>query len=129
MSENPYASPCVPPGASVRFGRWRKRLVLALVVSLVALFVTLPLMLTLLALVVGNAVAVVILVCFRRRGAAKLALLTVMLMLASLIFTDWGVSTPYPRIRVSWLTLIPACISQLALVLRPVWTSASHSGR
>ena len=129
MSENPYASPVVPPGVSTRSGRWRTRLVVVLVVSLVALFVTLPLMLTLLMLVMGNAVAFVFLAYSRRGVAAGLALLTAALMAASLILTNWGFSMPYPRIRVSWFTLIPACISQLVLVLRLVRPSAVYRGR
>lgn len=113
----------VPP----RSGAWRRWISIALVISLVALFAAFPLMLTLLVLVGCNAVMFLVLACCRQAVPAKLALLTVVLMTASLFLTDWGFSSLHPQIRPSWLSLVPACISQLALVSSPMWLSTKRS--
>ena len=86
----------------------------------VTLFASLPLMLTLLVLLACNSIAFIVLLIVGRSRSAGLALLTGVLMLASLIFTDWGFSMPNPRIRISWLAFVPACISQLVLVTMPL---------
>ena len=98
-----------------------------LAVSLVVLFAIVPLMLTLLALLACNLVACLVLLILRRSSAAGLAFLTCVLLVASLLFTDWGFSMPYPRIRVSWFSLIPACVSELALITMPLWPFPKRS--
>ena len=127
MPDNPYATPSIPPDVSPRSGAWRRWIPMAFVISLVALFATFPLMITLLVLVGCNAAAFIVLRCCRQAVPAKLALLTVVLMTASLFLTDWGFSSLHPQIQVSWLSLVPACISQLALVSSPMWLSTKRS--
>lgn len=120
MKPDPYAAPAearTDRSASIDW-RWLAAIPL---VTVVALFVTLPLMLTLLAMLACNAVAFVALLIARQTTAANLAFLTGVLLVASLMFTNWGLSMPNPRITVSWLCLIPAIIAQLALVACPFW--------
>lgn len=120
MEPNPYEAPAeetIDRAASFD-RRWFTAVPLA---AVVLLFATLPLMLTLLALLACNAVAFIALLIARQTTAANLAFLTGVLLVASLMFTDWGFSMPKPRIIVSWVCLIPAMIAQLALIACPFW--------
>jgi len=121
MSENPYETRATTPDDVRSFDQWRLWTAASLLLSVVALFVALPLMLTLLALLASNGIAYITLLILRHTKAANLAFLTGVLLVASLLFTDWGFSTPNPRIRVSWISLILACLSQLALISMPLW--------
>ena len=120
-------TPCVAPVASLDdmrgSSRWPIMAVAALVLATIGLFIAFPLMLTLLALLAFNGIAYITLLIFRQTTAANLAFLTGVLLVASLLFTDWGFSTPNPRIRISWISLIPACASQLTLISMPLWCS------
>ena len=73
------------------------------------------------ALLACNAVAFIALLVARQTTAANLAFLTGVLVVASLMFTNWGFSMPNPRVTVSWVCLIPALIAQLALIACPFW--------
>ncbi len=120
MEHNPYEAP--GEAASVGLTSFDRRWFTAIpFAALVSLFATLPLMLTLLALLVCNAVAFLVLLVARQTTAANLALLTGVLLVASLMFTDWGFSMPNPRVTVSWICLIPAIIAQLTLIACPFW--------
>ncbi len=121
MSENPYETPTTPPKDVRKFDQWRLWIAGILLLSVVALFVALPLMLTFLVLLAFNGMAYVILLILRHTKAANLAFLTSVLFVASLLFTDWGFSMPNPRIHVSWISLTLACLSQLALISMPLW--------
>ena len=120
MEHNPYEAPveAASVGSTSFDRRWFVAIPLA---AVVVLFATLPLMLTLLALLACNTVAFLVLLVARQTTAATLAFLTGVLVVASLIFTDWGFSMPNPRITVSWICLIPATIAQLALIACPFW--------
>ena len=120
MEHNPYEAPVET--ASVGSTSFDRRWFTAIpFVAVVALFAALPLMLTLLVLLACNAVAFLVLLVARRTTAANLAFLTGFLVVASLMFTDWGFSMPNPRVTVSWICLIPAIIAQLALIACPFW--------
>lgn len=120
MEPNPYEAPAeaTTDRAASFDRRWFTAVPLA---AVVLLFATLPLMLTLLALLACNAVAFIALLIARQTTAANLAFLTGVLLVASLMFTDWGFSMPKPRIIVSWVCLIPSIIAQLALIACPFW--------
>jgi len=91
---------------------------LTLVVAVVcALFAALKWPLALLALSGMNAVACVRFWLTRRTRVALMALATSVFMLAALLFTDWGFSTPRPVVRVAWPHLVAACVWQLATML------------
>ena len=125
IKPNPYDAPAGPTasGAASFDKRWIAAISL---VAVITLFATLPLILTLLTLLVGNVVAILALVFARQNFAANLAFLTAVLLLASLIFTDWGFSRLSPRVTVSWVCLIPAVISQLALITCPFWRPSTR---
>ena len=78
-------------------------------------------MLALLLLSACNGIAFIVLIVARQTTTAKLAFLTCMLMIVTLVFTNWGFSMPNPRIRVFWGGLFLACISQVALLMTPIW--------
>lgn len=120
MEPNPYEAPAeaTTDRAASFDRRWFTAVPLA---AVVLLFATIPLMLTLLALLACNGVAFIALLIARQTTAANLAFLTGVLLVASLMFTDWGFSMPKPRIIVSWVCLIPAIIAQLALIACPFW--------
>ncbi|MEM6472671.1 MAG: hypothetical protein AAF802_24130 [Planctomycetota bacterium] len=120
MEHNPYEAPLGTgsAGPTAFDRRWLAAIPFA---AVGALFATLPLMLTLLVLLACNAVAFLVLVVERQTMAATLAFLTCVLVVASLMFTNWGFSMPNPRITVSWVCLIPAIIAQLALIACPLW--------
>ena len=91
---------------------------LTVVVAIVcALFAALKWPLALLALSGMNAVACVRFRLTRRTRPALMALATSVFMLTTLLFTDWGFSTPRPVVRVAWPQLAAACVSQLATML------------
>lgn len=52
-----------------------------------------------------------------KRLGSGLAGATVVLLIATLFFTNWGMSSPKPVIRIAWSYLISACVSELALVV------------
>lgn len=108
---------CDDPHASSPLDGWRRSVAVALVTALIALFAATFLMLTLLILIGCNGIAFIVLYV-RHSPSAKLAFLTAALMFVSLILTDWGFSTPHPRIRVAWVALVPAGIAQIALISR-----------
>ena len=120
MEPNPYDAPAetAVDGSASFDRRWLAAIPF---VAVVMLFATLPLMLTLLALLACNAVAFIALLVARQTTAANLAFLTGVLVVASLMFTNWGFSMPNPRVTVSWVCLIPALIAQLALIACPFW--------
>ena len=120
MEHNPYedSAETVSDGSRSFDLRW---LTAISFIAVVTLFATLPLMLTLLALLACNVVAYLALLVARQTTAANLAFLTGVLVVASLMFTDWGFSMPNPRVTVSWVCLIPAVVSQLALIACPFW--------
>ena len=120
MEHNPYEAPVetASAGPTSFDRRWFTAIPFA---AVIVLFATLPLMLTLLALLACNAVAFLALLVARQTTAANLAFLTGVLVVACLMFTNWGFSMPNPRITVSWVCLIPAIIAQLALIACPFW--------
>lgn len=119
MRPNPYEAPSANIDTPIRSHHWRLVAVLAVVLTVVAMFATMPLMLTLLALLGSNVLACFMLLILQDTSATFLAFLTGLLMLASLVFTDWGLSSQVPRIRVSWPSLIPAVVCQLVLISLP----------
>ena len=124
MEPNPYEVPVEAPAEATvdRVVACDRRWFVAIpLAAVVLLFATLPLILALLALLACNAVGFVALLIARQTAAADLAFLTGVLLVASLMFTDWGFSMPRPRIIVSWGYLIPAIIAQLALIVCPFW--------
>lgn len=125
MEHNPYDAPVVNFLEDTRSFDWRWLSSVSLAGTII-LSVTLPLILTLLVLVACNTIAFIALLIFRQTTASGLAFLTGVLMFASLIFTDWGFSMPNPRITISWGWLIPACLSQLVLILLPFRLSNSQ---
>ncbi len=65
---------------------------------------------------------------FWYRGRAQLrtlALATFALIIATLFFTDWGLSSPQPRVRVAVLPLIAACFTQVLTIV--LWLFAAPS--
>ena len=120
MEYKPYTAPAELTASGV-VSPDRRWLAVIPLLAVVALFATLPLMLTLLVLLAGNAIAFFVLLVLRQSTSAALAFLTAVLIVASLMFTNWGFSMPNPRITISWVCLIPAIISQLALIGTPYW--------
>lgn len=122
MDSNPYSPPAETADNPIRIFRsiW---IVAVLLLAVIVLFASLPLMLTLITLLACNAIAFVVFLIVHRTTEANLAFLSALLMLAALMFTNWGFSMPNPRVRVSWISLIPACISQLTLISMPVFWS------
>lgn len=121
MEQNPYSAPIAFDDSATSFDR--RWLIAMPLIVVVAVFATLDLMLALLCLLACNSIAFAVLLIVHQTTAAKLAFLTGVLVLATLIFTNWGFSMPNPRIRVSWVCFIPACVSQMALILTPIWLS------
>lgn len=126
MDSNPYSPPAETADNPIRIFRsiW---IVAVLLLAVMVLFASLPLMLTLITLLACNGIAFFVLLIVHRTTEASLAFLSALLMLATLMFTNWGFSMPNPRIRVSWISLIPACISQLTLISMPVFWSLRNS--
>ena len=57
---------------------------------------------------------------FRLVGRSRIAGLmgvTAILILATLVLTDWGLSCPHPVVSVAWPYLIAACVSELVAVV------------
>ena len=125
METNPYDAPAemVADGPASFDRRW---LVAIPLVAVVTMFATLPLMLTLLVLLVCNAVAYLALLVAHQTTAANLAFLTGVLVFATLMFTSFGFSMVNPRVTVSWVCLIPAIIAQLTLIASPFWLPFMH---
>lgn len=119
MEYNPYSAPDTNTNRPRTFDK-RWWIVVPLICA-VGIFATLPLLLALLCLLACNAIAYVVLLIARQTFAANLAFLTGILFLATLLLTDWGFSSRVPRIRVSWLWLVQACIAQIALIFSPIW--------
>ena len=119
MTPNPYEAPSANFDAPIRSQRWQLFAVAALVLTVVTIFATVPLFLTLLILMACDVVACFALLIVQDTSAAFLAFLTGLLMLATLLFTDWGFSSQVPRIRLSWPSLIPAVVCQFVLILLP----------
>jgi len=91
---------------------------LTFVVAVVcALFAALKWPLALLALSGMNAVACVRFWLTKRTRMALMAFATSILMLATLLLTNWGLSMPQPVVRVAWPYLVAACVSQSATIL------------
>ena len=127
MEDNPYEAPAKSASGGSAFAdrRWFTAIPFAAVVTL---FATLPLMLTLLALLACNFVAFFVLLVARQTTAANLAFLTGVLLVASLMFTDWGFLMLNPRVTVSWVCLIPAGMVQLVLIAYPFWLPLTQRG-
>jgi len=56
---------------------------------------------------------------FLVRGKQLVAILagaTALLLIATLFFTDWGLSSLKPTIRIAWWYLIAACVSEVVLL-------------
>jgi len=120
MAINPYEAPVETP--PLHAGPVDRRWLAAIpFVAVVIMFVTLPLMLTLLVLLACNVVTFVVMLIVRQTTAVRLAFLTGVLLVGCLVFTNWGFSMPEPRIIVSWIWLVPAIITQLALIACPFW--------
>ena len=72
------------------------------------------------SLAVLNVVACLLLGMQRRWQSAVGALIASALLFAALVFTNWGLSTPQPVVRVAWPWLIAGCIAQAAVAVG--WT-------
>lgn len=53
----------------------------------------------------------------KKSRLARMALVTSLLMLVTLILTDWGLSSLHPVARIAWPVLVAACIAQLLTLL------------
>lgn len=108
---------------------YRRWLVAILCVAFVLPLLTLPLLLSLLALLASNAIAFVVLLFNRKTSIAIHALMTGALLSGALTFTNWGFSMPNPKVTVSWAFLMPAIIAQLALIASPLWLPCTGHNR
>ena len=63
-----------------------------------------------------NAAAAVGLAFTARRHIAGWSFATCALILATLYYTDWGVSRPNGTIQIAWPILVAACIAQVITV-------------
>ena len=83
-----------------------------------ALFVKLGWPNALLIVAVANAIAAVRFWATRRSQLSRMAAASAVLIMATLFFTDWGLSSLHPVVRVAWGWLVCACILQvMAIVL------------
>jgi hypothetical protein len=97
----------------VQFGLIRLFQCTIIVAAISALFAAFKWPLALLILCGLNAAASVYFCATRRARIAGPAFITSCLILATLFFTDWGFSSPNPRVRIAWPYLVAACLSQL----------------
>ena len=94
-----------------------------LLCSVVGVFVFLPLMLALLVMLAIDSIACLCFTITKSMTSAGLAALCCILLFSSLIFTDWGFSTPNPQIRIAWFPLTLALLGQLCLIFQPLLPS------
>jgi hypothetical protein len=80
------------------------------------LFALLKWPLAILSLAGLNISALVGFLIARKRMGAGLAGSTALLLVLTLLFTDWGLSTPNPSVQIAWSYLITACISEIMLL-------------
>jgi hypothetical protein len=90
---------------------------LVVVVAVIsALFGHLAWPLALLVLSGLNGIASVWFWLTERRRLAGMAVVTAVLALCTLFFTDWGLSSPHPVVRVAWPYLVAACIAEFVTI-------------
>lgn len=82
-----------------------------------SLFATFKWPLAILVLSGVNAVASVYYVRVGKTRIAVLAFTTSVLLLATLFFTDWGLSSPRPVVVVAWPFLAAACVVELCAIV------------
>ncbi len=82
-----------------------------------ALFVVFAWPVALLVLSGMNAVGCIGFAIVRQLKIAGFAGVTSILIMATLFFTDWGLSSLHPVVRVAWPYLIAACAAELTTVL------------
>lgn len=101
---------------------------LAVIIAVtLSLFATLRWPPALLVLSVFNAIASIHFFRTSRARTAILAFTTSVLLLATLFFTNWGLSTPRPVVRVAWPFLVAACVLQLCVFVN--WLFSERSRR
>jgi len=127
IEPNPYSPPISVTRNSHRPFGWTWAVPATLLAVIAILLVALPFILALLALLCGNAIGFIALAVYRQRIAARISALTILLLLATLFFTNWGFSMPEPRIRIAWLYFVPACALQLTLISIPIWLNSTRS--
>ncbi len=96
-------------------GRLLQLVVVVAVVS--ALFASLKWPVALLALCGLNGLAALWFRVTKRPVVSGLAAETAILIFATLLQTDWGLSSPRPVVRVAWPWLIAACIAELVTIV------------
>ncbi len=102
---------------NVQFSLGRMLRLVFVVAVISTLFAQLKWPLALLALSGLNGAASIWFWLVKRSRVARMAALTSLLMLATLFFTDWGLSSLHPVLRVAWPLLIAACIAELLTLL------------
>jgi hypothetical protein len=106
-SDNPYASPTTATEPHHPFDLSRIVSVAGLTLLFgVPLFV--PMLLVTLGMTAVNAIATVVFVIAGQRRLIALASLSCLCWIATLLFTNWGFSTPRPVVRPYWPALVPA---------------------
>jgi hypothetical protein len=96
----------------------RRLCILPVIVAVVcALFASLPWPWAVLAIAGLNGVACIGFWIVGRRAVSGLAATTTALLIATLVQTDWGMSSPHPEVRVAWSWLVAACFGQVATVV------------
>jgi hypothetical protein len=99
-----------------RFSLSRMLAATAMVAFIAALFHWLPAPFAGLTLCLGNLVSAAWFHHVKRREVANLAILTAALILATLYYTEWGLSSPSGRIIVAWPFFGAAALAQVGML-------------
>ena len=102
---------------TLQFSLSRMFQLVVVVAILCSLFASLKWPVALLVLSGMNAVACLGFGITRRPIVAGFAGATTILILATLFYTNWGLSSLHPGVRVAWPFLIAACFSELATLV------------
>ena len=107
---------------SFQFRLTKLLLLIAISSVICACFAALPLMLALPVMSGLNLFAAGTYWFMRQRRLSKWMAATSLFFCLTLLLTDWGFSSPRPRIHIHWLSLSAACASELIVIV--LWLSS-----
>lgn len=111
---------------NAQYGLNRLFLCVFMVAVICSLFATFEWPFALLFLSGMNAAASLRFWVAKRWRIANATFATSCLILATLFFTDWGLSTPHPVIRIAWKFLVGACLMQLYAIVTWLFLVPPH---
>ena len=121
MEPNMHSAQLPDPDNSIRARNYFMGVSVALIAGAALVLASLPFQISLLTLIGGNVIGFIVLAAYRQKIATRISALTILLLLFTLFFTNWGFSMPEPRMQIAWMYFIPACVFQLSLILLPFW--------